>query len=112
MVKTRMIPNNLIYEIAKYFKCHFIIRRINEDYDIINQQQFKIDTRKKAWAKAYKRTVDLLLFKKHYMIYKPIQGENIMQVLRKVLAEGKFQEIKDCEKIVKIKIRREPCSHR
>ena len=97
MVKTRMIPNNLIYEIAKYFKCHFIIRRINEDCDIINQQKIKIDTRKKAWAKDYKRTVDLLLFKKHYMIYKPIQGENIMQVLRKLFAEGKFQEIKDCE---------------
>ena len=93
MVKTRMIPNKFIYEIAKYFKCHFIVRRIYEDYDIKNQQKIKIDTRNKKWAKDFKRTVDLLLFKNHYMIYKP----NLMKILRKLFAEGKFREIKTCE---------------
>ena len=97
MIKTRMIPNNLIYEIAKYFKCHFIVRRVAENCNIINQQKIKIDTRKKAWAKDFNRTVDLLLFKNHYMIYKPIHGQNILQVLRKLFAEGKFEEIKNCE---------------
>ena len=97
MIKTRMIPNNLIYSIAKYFKCHFVIKRINENLDIRHQQQIKIDTRKKNWAKGFNRTVNLLLFKNHYMINKPINGKKPMQIFRKLFEENKFQEIKDCE---------------
>ncbi len=97
MVKTRLVPNNLIYEISKYFKCHFIVRRIEEQYDIKHQQQIKIDTRKKEWAKDFNRTVDLLLYKNHYMIYKPLNGMKPMTIFRKLFKEGKFREIKSCE---------------
>ena len=98
MVKTRTIPNDLIYEIAKYFKCHFIIRRIDERYDTLSHQhQIKIDTRKKAWAKDFNRTVDILLFKNHYMINKPLDGVKLIVIIRKLFAENKFREIKECE---------------
>ncbi len=72
-VQTRSIPNNKITEIAQEFKCNFVVKRINENFDVKHQQQIKIDTRKKPWAKDFKRTVELLLFKDHYMIYKNIQ---------------------------------------
>ena len=71
-VRTRSIPNNKILDISKQFKCHFIIRRIDESKDIQHQQKMNIDTRTKKWAKNFKRTVELLLYKDHYMIYKPI----------------------------------------
>ena len=97
MVKTRMVPNTLIYDIAKYFKCHFIVRRIDEKYATRDQQQIKIDTRKKAWAKAFNRTVDLLLYKNHYMINKPVGNTKLITILRKLFKEGMFREIKSCE---------------
>ncbi len=97
MVKTRLIPNNLIYDIAKQFKCHFVVRRINEGKDVVNQQEIKIDTRKRPWAKEFDRIVDLLLYKNHYMIYKPLNGVKPMAIFRKLFKEGKFREIKSCE---------------
>ena len=72
MLRTRNLPNDKIIEIAKEFKCHFIIRRIDESKDIRSQQEIKIDTTKKSWARDFKRTVELLLYKEHYMIYKKI----------------------------------------
>ena len=71
-VQTKSIPNNKILDVAKEFKCHFVVRRINEAKSTRNQQVMHIDTRKKTWAKDFKRTVELLLFKDHYMIYKRI----------------------------------------
>lgn len=72
LVRTRTLPNDKINQIAKQFRCHFVIRRIDESLPTKHQQQIKIDTRKKDWAKDYNRTVDLLLYKEHYMIYKRI----------------------------------------
>ena len=69
IVKTRSIPNDKIYEVAKLFDCHFIVKRYEDSY---KNEQIKIDTRKKSWAKKFNRTVELLLFKNHYMIYKNI----------------------------------------
>ncbi len=97
MVKTRMVPNNLICDIAKYFKCHFIVRRIDENFDTRHQQQIKIDTRKKSWAKDFNRTVDLLLFKNHYMINKPVGNTKLITILRKLFKDNMFREIKSCE---------------
>lgn len=71
-VQTRTLPNNKITEIAKEFQCNFVVRRIDESQASIHQQQIKIDTRKLKWAKDFKRTVDLLLFKEHYMINKNV----------------------------------------
>ena len=71
-LKTRNFPNNKVYDVAKQFKTHFIIRRIDENVQVKHQMMMKVDTRKKEWAADYKRTVDLLLYKNHYMIYKPI----------------------------------------
>ena len=71
-VRTKRIPSNRIIQVAKEFKCHFIIRRIDETRDVKHQQQIKIDTRRKPWAKDFKRTVNILLYKNHYMIYKNI----------------------------------------
>ena len=72
VVKTKSVPNDKICEVAKIFNCNFIVRRIDESLDIRHQQQIKIDTRKKIWAKDFNRTVELLLYKDHYMIYKNI----------------------------------------
>ena len=71
-VQTKSIPNNRIIEVAKKFKCNFVIRRINENKGTNNQQVMHIDTRNKDWAKDFKRTIELLLYKDHYMIYKRI----------------------------------------
>ena len=97
MIKTRSIPNNLILQIAKEFKCHFIIRRIDEKADLQHQQNIKIDTRKKDWAKDFTRTVDLLLFKNHYMINKPYGNMKLITLLRKLFSEGLFRPITACE---------------
>ena len=71
-VQTKSVPNNKILEVAKQFKCNFIVKRIDEKFDIRHQQQIKVDTRKQAWSKGFTRQVELLLFKEHYMIYKHI----------------------------------------
>ena len=97
MVKTRMIPNNQLYQIAKTFKCHIIVRRIEEKYGTKHEQQVMIDTRKKGWANSFNRTVDMILYKKHYFINKPIDGKKPMHILRKLFAEGMFREINACE---------------
>ncbi|KAK8888354.1 hypothetical protein M9Y10_039422 [Tritrichomonas musculus] len=70
IVKTRSVPSDKIYEVAKIFNCHFVVKRIYEKDNIT--QQIKIDTRKKPWAKNFDRIVELLLFKNHYMLYKNI----------------------------------------
>ena len=71
-VQTRSIPNNKIMEIAQTFKCHFTVCRIDEKADVRHQQNIKVDTRKKPWAKDFKRGIRLLLFKDHYMLYQNI----------------------------------------
>ena len=68
-VQTKSMPNNKIKEISEKFKCSFVVKRIDERFDIKHQMQIKIDTRKKG----YDRTVELLLYKDHYMIYRPIK---------------------------------------
>ena len=72
IIKTRSFPNDKINEVAKIFKCHFIVRRIDENRARKKQQVIRIDTRKKPWAKDFKRTIELLLYKNHYMVYKNI----------------------------------------
>ncbi len=69
-VQTKSIPNNKIIEVAKQFKCNFVVKRINEFKTSKNHQVIHIDTRKKEWAKDFKRTVEMFLYKEHYMIYK------------------------------------------
>ena len=59
-------------EIAQTFKCHFTVCRIDEKADVRHQQNIKVDTRKKPWAKDFKRGIRLLLFKDHYMLYQNI----------------------------------------
>lgn len=73
-IRTKRVPCNRIISVAKEFKCHFIIRRIDESKDTRHQYNVRIDTRKKPWAKDYVRTVDLLLYKNHYMINKNIMA--------------------------------------
>ena len=71
-VQTRSIPNNKILEISQQFQCNFVVKRIDENFNNEQQQQVKIDTRKKAWAKSFKRTIELLLYKDHYMLYQRV----------------------------------------
>ena len=71
-IQTREIPNNKIIDISKAFKCHFIIKRIDETRPIARQQKINIDTRKKDWAKSFKRTIELILYKEHYLLNKKI----------------------------------------
>ena len=97
-VMTKSIPNDKIINIAKQFKCHFIITRIDERKPVCRQQIMQINTTKKSWAKDYKRTVRLLLYKEHYMINKPIDGKPLITVLRNMFRDGQFEEIKACEK--------------
>lgn len=69
-VMTRSVPNDKIKDIARQFKCHFIVKRIDETRDVKHQMRVNIDTRslKSIDSSSWKRTVELLLFKEHYMI--------------------------------------------
>ena len=66
-VQTRKLPNTMIKKIAEVMRCHFIIKRIDENKDVSNQMVMHIDTRKTV-KKNFNREVHLLLFKSHYMI--------------------------------------------
>ena len=72
IIQTRSLPNNRIVDIAKHFKCNFVIKRIDETYDTENQMRQNIDTRKTKYGKSFNRCIELLLFKNHYMIYKKL----------------------------------------
>ena len=49
-------------------KCHFVVKRIDENLDIKHQTLMRIDTRK-TMKKKFDREVQLLLFKGHYMLH-------------------------------------------
>ena len=66
IIQTRSLPTKKIREISERYKCHFIVKRIDETYDNESQQQNGIDTRKNK-SNNYTRTVKLILFKDHYM---------------------------------------------
>ena len=70
-VRTRKLPNSLIKEIAETMKCHFVVKRINENKDVRSQMVIFIDTRKTV-KKNFNRIVQLLLFKGHYMLCKEL----------------------------------------
>lgn len=72
IIQTRSLPNNKIIEVAKAFKCNFVVKRIDEKKDIKHQMEMKIDTRKKDFGKTFKRCVELLLFKGYYMFNKKL----------------------------------------
>ena len=69
MVQTRTIPNDKIKQISQAFSCHFVINKIYEDKEIRRQMKLAVDTRNKPWAINFKRTVNLILYKNHYMFY-------------------------------------------
>ena len=70
-VQTRKLPNAMIKEIAETMRCHFIVKRIDENKDVNHQMLMFIDTRKTI-KKKFSREVQLLLFKNHYMICQDI----------------------------------------
>ena len=70
-VQTRKIPNKLIIEIAKTMKCNFVVRRVDENYDIKHQMRDYINTRKNQKLD-FDREIILLLYKEHYMFYQDI----------------------------------------
>ena len=45
-VQTRKLPNSLIKEIAETMRCHFVVKRIDENKDVNHQMLMFIDTRK------------------------------------------------------------------
>ena len=52
-------------------KCHFVVKRIDENNDVHHQMQMHVDTRKTV-KRNFNREVQLLLFKGHYMICKEL----------------------------------------
>lgn len=69
-IRTRKLPKKLISKIARTFKCHFIVKYLDDTIDITRQQlKTRVDTRKNI-KENYDRTVTLLLWKEHYMIWK------------------------------------------
>ena len=69
-VRTRKLPQRLIKQIAETFKCHIIIKYIDEKRDIRSQIRVHIDTTKLAAFKGqeWNRSVTMVLYKKHYML--------------------------------------------
>lgn len=71
-VLTRDVPQSKIKEIAIEFKCHFIVKHVDENRDIKHQTRTSIDTRKLKCMQDLdipeSRCITLLLFKDHYMI--------------------------------------------
>lgn len=65
MVLTRSVPNNKIYDIAREFECHFTIKRIEDN---TSKMIINVDTRDMMWSAGYNRSVEMLLYKEHYMI--------------------------------------------
>ena len=45
-VQTRKLPNKLIKDIALTMKCHFVVKRIDENKNVKNQMVMHVDTRK------------------------------------------------------------------
>ena len=70
-VRTWKLPNAMRKEIAETMRCHFIVKRIDENYKVAHQMQMYVDTRKTV-KKDFNRIVQLLLFKGHYMICKDL----------------------------------------
>ena len=66
-VQTRKVPNKLIIEIAKTKKWNFVVRRVDENYDIKHQMRDHINTRKNQKLN-FDREIILLLYKEHYML--------------------------------------------
>ena len=65
-VQTRTIPNNKIEDVAKKFKCNYSIIRVVEQPEKYTYET-RINNKKIAWAVDYKREINLIMFKEHYL---------------------------------------------
>ena len=95
-VQTRKLPNTLIKEIAETMKCHFVVKRIDENLDIRHQMKMHIDTRKTV-KKKFNRIVQLLLFKGHYMLCQDLPVTTYY-IRNKEVLDTKFSSIPQKER--------------
>ncbi|OHT03248.1 hypothetical protein TRFO_29449 [Tritrichomonas foetus] len=64
-IKTKKSPNNKINDIAKRFRCNFVVKRIDKEIDVM---RVNINTQRNKKCRSFKRCVELILYKDHYMI--------------------------------------------
>lgn len=101
VIKTRKVPRKIISKLAEMFKCHFVVSSINEKKSVKNQMSTRIDTRKnKDWN--FDREVNLILYKEHYFINKPLMISPYYLKNEKMLRE-KFPDLIENKKIYSIR---------
>lgn len=71
IIMTRKFPRRLIHKIAKILKIDFKISRIDENLEVRHQIILDVNTTKLKKPK-YDRLIEIVLYKEHYMIKKPI----------------------------------------
>ncbi|OHT14920.1 hypothetical protein TRFO_14732 [Tritrichomonas foetus] len=64
-IKTKKLPNERINDIDKHFRCNFAVKRIDKETGVM---QVNINTNRNKKCSSFKRCVELILYKYHYMI--------------------------------------------
>jgi hypothetical protein len=71
IVRTRAVPKKDVKIIASQMKVNFIVRSFDENKDVKHQMVCNCDTTK-LLKKDFGRTIELFLYKDHYLLYKPL----------------------------------------
>ena len=71
-IRFREVPRAKIRDISDFIKCNFIIRTMDETKDKTHRIEYYMNTMKGKLGKDYGRTIDIVLWREHYMINKPV----------------------------------------
>ena len=72
-IRLREVPRAKMREIADFIKCNFIIRTLDETKEPTHRVEAYMNTTKGKLGKDYGRTIDMVLWRDHYMINKPVK---------------------------------------
>ena len=72
-IRFREVPRARMREIANFIKCNFIIRTLDETKDRKHRVEAYMNTMKGNKGIDYGRTIEMVLWRDHYMINKPVQ---------------------------------------